>query len=407
MRKLVSLVVLSLVTAAFSQNIIFNPQGIVVNPNPSFEVDVRVNKSGAAPSYQIGESISISATVNADAWVYLFNVRSDGEVVQILPNDLDEEGRNNYLRAGQTKTFPPPNARYTFTIDGPTGLDKVIAVASRDQLSTSTLANFTQGEQMFSSNIGESGFASALSIIVSPLPQGNWVTDTAHFWVGNPPAQPTTGTLRIESSPSGAAAYINDAFIGYTPVNYTARGGDYNLRVESSGYQTFSQRVTIRNGDNTGIHASLNRQRQTGTVSFRSSPNRAEVYVGGNYLGTTPLNNQTFDTGSYTVRFERDGYTAATVNFTVNADSRQTITGSLEAQSGSLRIRANVGGAQVYLDGTHYGTIPSGSGVLDLSGITPGVYELTVVAPGFNSHSSTVRINAGSTAEVRVQQTRR
>jgi len=407
MRKLLSLMVLSLFTAALAQNVIINPQGIVVNPEPSFEVDVRLNRDGATPSYQIGENISISTTVSADSWVYLFNVRSDGEVVQILPNELDEEGRNNYLRAGQTKTFPPPGARYSFAVSGPTGLDKVIAVASRNQLSTSTLASFTQGEQMFTSNIGESGFASALSIIVQPLPQGDWVTDTAHFWVGSPPARPTTGTLRVESSPSGAAAYVDGDFIGYTPVNYTAAGGSYNLRVEASGYETFSQRVTIRNGETTGITASLSEVRRTGTVSFRSSPNRADVYVDGVYLGTTPLNNETFEAGRHTARFELAGHDPATVSFTVNPNSRQTVTGNLQAQEGSLRIRANVGGAQVFLNGVHQGTIPSGSGILDLTGLNPGTYELTVVATGFTTHTSTVRINAGSTAEVRVQQSRR
>ena len=91
----------------------------------------------------------------------------------------------------------------------------------------------------------------------------------------------------------------------------------------------------------------------------------------------------------------------------MSANSRQTITGTLQAQHGSLRIRANVGGAQVFLDGDHVGTIPSGSGVLDLSGLNPGTYELSVVAPGFSTHTSTVRINAGSTSDVRVQQTRR
>lgn len=407
MRKLISLLLLSFVTATFAQNVIINPQGIVVNPNPSFGVDVRLNKGGDTPSYQIGENISISVTVTEDSYIYLFNVRSDGEVVQILPNELDQEGRNNYLRAGQTKTFPPPGANYTFVIDGPTGLDKVIAVASRDQLSTRTLVNFTQGEQMFSSNIGEEGFASALSIIVNPLPRGNWVTDATHFWVGSPPAQPTTGTVTIESSPSGAQVFVGGDYVGRAPVSYTARGGTYNVRVEADGYQTFTQSITIRNGQHTGINASLSPVRRTGTVSFHSSPQGASVYVGGNHLGTTPLNNQNLEAGTYTARFERDGYTSASVSFTVNADTRQTVRGNLTAQTGNLRIRANVGGAQVYLDGNHQGAIPSGSGVLDLTGLNPGTYELVVVAPGFTTHTSTVRINPGSTSDVRVQQQRR
>src|SRR5690625_8042993 len=111
MRKLLSWTVLSLFTAALARCVIINPLGIVVNPEPSFEVDVRLNWDGASPSYQVGENISISTTVSADSWVYLFNVRSDGEVVQILPNELEEEGRNNYLRAGKTKKFKPPDAR--------------------------------------------------------------------------------------------------------------------------------------------------------------------------------------------------------------------------------------------------------------------------------------------------------
>lgn len=407
MRKLLSLLMLTFVTTAFAQNVIINPQGIVVNPAPTFDVDVRLNKSGATPSYQIGEGITISTTVTEDAYVYLFNVRSDGEVVQILPNELDQEGRNNFLRAGQTKTFPPPGANYSFVIDGPTGLDKVIAVASRDQLSTRTLVNFTQGEQMFSSNIGESGFASALSIIVEPLPRGNWVTDATHFWVGNPPSQPTTGTVTVESTPSNAFVFIDGDYIGRSPASYTARGGSYNVRVEADGYQTWTQSVTIRNGQHNGIHANLSPVSRTGVVSFHSSPQGARVYIGNEYLGTTPLNNREFNAGSYTARFERDGYSSASVNFTVNADTRQTVRGNLSAQTGNLRIRANVGGAQVYLDGNHQGTIPTGSGVLDLSGLNPGTYELVVVAPGFSTHTSTVRINSGSTAEVRVQQSRR
>src|SRR5690554_4782248 len=102
MRKLISLLMLLFVTHSFAQDFIVNPQGIVVNPRPEFEVDVRLNKAGEAPVYDVGEAIEISVTVSADAWIYLFNVRSDGQVVQILPNNIDQDGQNNFLRAGQT-----------------------------------------------------------------------------------------------------------------------------------------------------------------------------------------------------------------------------------------------------------------------------------------------------------------
>ena len=51
----------------------------------------------------------------------------------------------------------------------------------------------------------ESGFAGAFRIIVEPLPQQDWVTDTALFNVGRTPP-PAFGTLSLNTTPSGARA---------------------------------------------------------------------------------------------------------------------------------------------------------------------------------------------------------
>src|SRR5690625_5508552 len=75
MRRLTAVLIAVFMTAAFAQNVIVNPQGIVVNPKPSFEVEVWLDKSGSEPGYDIGEEIEISVRTNKDAYVYLFNIR--------------------------------------------------------------------------------------------------------------------------------------------------------------------------------------------------------------------------------------------------------------------------------------------------------------------------------------------
>src|SRR5690554_1757108 len=310
MRKLLSLLVLFLFSGAFAQDFVVNPQGPIVNPSPPCGVDVWLNKRGAEPVYQPGENITISASPTADAYIYLFNVRSDGEVVQILPNQYDAAGRDNFVRAGQTKVFPPQGGGYNFEVTQPFGLDKVIAVASRDQLNTSTLASFRSGEDFATSNLGESGFARALGIIVTPVPSTNWVTDTAHFWVGSPPARPTTGTINISSSPSGASAFVNDSYVGTTPISYTTQAGQYTIRVELPGYERHSGTINLSGGQSVNVNANLVPSRQTGTVRFRSTPNGASVWVNNQNLGTTPLNNIVLDVGSYEARFELAGYSS-------------------------------------------------------------------------------------------------
>lgn len=397
------------VTAA-QPRIVISPQSIVVNPLPSFEVDVftdRDTTGDASPSYQIGENISVGVRVSEDAYVYLFNVRSNGVVDQILPNRLDQNGENNFVRAGQTKYFPPQNAGYNFQVDGPRGLDKVIAVASKNTLNTSQLARFNGEEDFASSSIGESGFADTLSIIVRPIDQDSWVTDTALFYVGSRPSAPIYGSLNINSTPSGAEAYVDGQFVGYTPVRYGTRSGSRNVEVRLNGYETFNTSVNVQGGQRTPVNANLRQVVRSGTVSFNSNPSGATVSVNGQDYGSTPTGAITLDAGTYDARFSRNGYSDTSIRFTVNAGDDQDVNATLEAREGSVNVRANVGGASVFINGQEVGTVPNGTGLLNVGNLPSGSHELVVIAPGFRSHLSEFQVRGGQTTDVRVSQTRR
>ena len=188
-RSLLAALLLS--TVVFSQSFEVSPQAIVVNPAPGFGVDVWLNKDASgdgSPVYEVGEQVRIGVRVDEASYVYLFDIRSNGEVTQIFPNRFDGD---NYLRANETRTFPPTQARYVFDIAPPRGLSKVVAVASKSQLDTSQLASFQREADFATSNIGEDGFIQSFAIVVRPIPQQNWVTDTALYHVGSRTAQAT------------------------------------------------------------------------------------------------------------------------------------------------------------------------------------------------------------------------
>lgn len=415
MKRLFALLLLAVVVAvpAWAQSqqdgVVFSPQSIVVNPRPGFEVDVFLERGSGSdiPTYRVGESIRIGVEVSEDAYVYLFNVRPNGEVQQLLPNRYDEAGQNNRLRAGETRYFPPQNARYTFNAEPPRGLDKVIAVASKSQLDTRQLARFEEDPNFATSDIGEEGFAQQLSIVVRPIEQTNWVTDTALLYVGERPQQPAYGTLEIRTSPSDAEVYVDGEFVGYSPVNYGTRPGRHEVRVERSGYETWRETVNVRPGSTATVDARLRQVQRTGSVSFSSEPSGAEVYVNGNYIGTTPTRSVSLDAGSYTARFRLGGYQEATVSFDVRPGGSQTVNARLQSQRGSLFVQANVGGARVYVDGEFRGNIASGSGQLRVSDLSAGSHELVVLAPGYRTYMNEIRIDSGSTTEIRVRQERR
>ncbi len=203
-----------------------SPQSIIVNPvDNTLSVRVTTDRGGSNPVYNIGDPIRVSVNVNQDAYVYLFSVHSDGKVDLILPNKLS--GGNAYLRANETRTFPPSGAAYQLNVDGPAGQDKVLAVASKRQLNLNEIAQFQGSNQFADVQVtGQDNLARALSIVVQPVPASDWETAVAYFQV-----QGGYGTVR----PPNGDAYI------FKPLELVAYPGavvqynnndDQNARIE-------------------------------------------------------------------------------------------------------------------------------------------------------------------------------
>ena len=263
---------------AFTQSD-FRSQSIVVNPYPSYQVNVFVDKDpsgNGSPSYTIDEEIRIGVQPSEASYIYLFNIRSNGTITQILPNRLDSYGADHFVQAGHTRYFPSHDSRYRFTIDGPEGLDKVLAVASKQPLDTHTLASFTSGRDFATSSMGETNFASTLSIIVNPLPSETWVTDTALFYVTgfNRPAPPPYpvyppspvypppvtqyGTIDVTTYPAGATIYVDGQFMGYAPTRLSnINTGSRVIRLELNGYVPFNTTVNLRANEVYPINVNL------------------------------------------------------------------------------------------------------------------------------------------------------
>ena len=415
MRTLAFLGLIGLLPVVQAQGAVLSPEAIVVNPVPAYEVEVSTQDldGNSKTNFAIGEAIRVSVRVTEDAYVYLFDVRSDGSVNQILPNNYDANGQNNFVRAGETKYFPPQGAQYNFTAAAPAGLDKVIAVASQTPLDTSTLATFQQDPNFASSNLGEQDFAEGLSVIVRPLPQNDWVTDTVLVYVGGAeapaPAQ-QVGTVTVTSDPVGARVLIDDLVVGTTPLRYSVLSGTHRIRVEAEGYSTFETSLDVVAGETRGVQTTLQSQQPAqpeqslGQAGFDSTPSGAEVYVDGQLVGTTPMTNVRLTVGEHQARFVLDGVGEDTINFTVRAGSYQNVSGVLQAQQGTLELTGNVGGANVFVDGSRAGTIPNGSGRLTFDDLSPGKHEITVTAPGYSTFVGEFEILAGQATSLTVSQ---
>jgi hypothetical protein len=377
---LLAIVLLPLTWVARARSVI-SPESIIVNPVPA-QVGVRVWVGKApsglgAPGYYPGNPIHIFVHVTQNSYVYLFNIGPHGRIDLILPNHYSNGG--NYLSAGTTRVFPGPGDPFNFTVTGPFGLNRVLAIASRVPLQLGQIAQF-QGQGFARVRVrGESGLAHALSIAVHPVPQASWVSAVAYYQVANPHPRPQTGTLQLRSNPSGAFVFVDNQLVGRTPLDLPVRPGAHQVRFSDPGYYPEQTSAFVARGQIDTLSVTLARRIQQGDLLVTSNVPGAEVDLDGNPLGQTPLTVHQLTAGSYRLSVSRAGY--QTFNRQVEiVPGLTTVNAQLNPLRDLLQVFSNVNGATVFANGHPIGRI--GNGSLSRS-LTPGSYQIVVLAGGY------------------------
>lgn len=396
MKRLLAMLTVAALGMGLAQQV--SPQRIIVNPNPTdLSVKTWVDKDPAKRGdvvYRLGETITIYAQVNQDAYVYLFNINAEGKIDLILPNAFDQD---NFLRRNETRRYPPAGARYTFRIDPPEGLNRVLAIAAKRPIAISQIADVARGEVRVS---GAENLGRALSIVVDPLPDRDWVSDLATFYVGRVTPNtitpvPSTATLEVTSNPSGAQVLIDGRLVGNTPLTFSTNPGRTEIQVRLAGYSTYETTVNLRQGETTRVQANLVSERRTGDLEVSSNPVGAEVFVNGTRAGVTPL-RVTLNEGTYDVRVAANGYIdfRSNVQITRGTTSRVNATLTAVRRTGELQVTSNVNGAEVFINGSRAGVTP-----LRVT-LDEGSYEVRVSSGGFGDFRTTARVEQGRTVSI-------
>jgi hypothetical protein len=103
------------------------------SPAKNLKITLRTGKN--QDLYEIGETIKFMFRTNRDCFVTLFDIGTDGSVVQLFPNKAHPDNR---VRHDRTYEIPPPKAGFRLRVQGPQGVERVIAVATLKPLASPT-----------------------------------------------------------------------------------------------------------------------------------------------------------------------------------------------------------------------------------------------------------------------------
>ena len=218
------------------------------------------------------------------------------------------------------------------------------------------------------------------------------------------PITPTTGNIKISSTPSGAAVYVNSVYYGTTPHTVSnLPAGNNDLRLTYSGYNDYRDTINIVAGQTETTYATLTAQVTYGTLSVSSTPSNANVYLDGAYKGTTPRTIGGLSKGAHTLEVTMPGYQEWTNTVQIHSNQVTYVTAPLtadpQATTGSISVTSNPSYASVYVDSVYYGTTNPGH-PLFANNIAAGSHSVKVSLSGYTDSVSTVTVNSGQTTTV-------
>ncbi|MDD1693839.1 MAG: PEGA domain-containing protein [Methanoregula sp.] len=152
----------------------------------------------------------------------------------------------------------------------------------------------------------------------------------------------TSGSLQIDSTPAGAAVYVNGDYQGNTQSTlYVTQlsPGTYSLRFSMPDYQTVTQTAVVQAGIINDIRVDMvpvtpgPTPDTTGQINVGSSPQGAAIWLDSKLRGITPMILADIPSGSHAITLKMNGYQDWSSTVNVEAGSYEEISGTLSPGS--------------------------------------------------------------------------
>ena len=215
------------------------PEGIIIQPNEQdFTIEINTNHQVYSPT----ERLQISVELSHDAFVYIYDINPEGKVNLIYPNGFSKV---NFLKAGKHRL--PATDEYSLLISGPFGVERLQALAllkpmpileltSQNDLDVHVFPQLSADPVELKPQVQE-----MIEIHAEP---GEWAADWTELHI-----TPPLATLSVNSYPEGAYIFVDDQFVGQSPLQLSVTPGRVNLRMSRDGFSDWTARFDVANRD--------------------------------------------------------------------------------------------------------------------------------------------------------------
>ncbi len=201
-----------------------------------------------------------------------------------------------------------------------------------------------------------------------------------------------TGWIILESDPSGASVYINNEFVGNTPLNnYKQSYGTYQYRLESPNYHPATGTIELNAGR---FEQSIALKPAFGSISVKSNVAGAKILLDGKPTGkNSPATLTEIPSGSHSITLQLDKYAPKQQNVVVEDGQTADVFMSLDARFARITINS-INGAEIYSNGKLMG-----KGFIS-EDMMEGYYDIEVRLAHYKSVTKQIQVIAGQSQDI-------
>lgn len=207
--------------------------------------------------------------------------------------------------------------------------------------------------------------------------------------------------LSIATNPSDADVLLNQKSIGTSPIKdfKLESSGQISLTITKNGFTSVDTILTVEAGKKENLSFNLNPV-QKEKINITTNPSGAKLFVDGNPLNNSPVENYSLSSGKHRLRIEKVGYNIIDTLITVDQKSNKQFSFILIKDPdfkglGILKIDSNPVGATVILNGQIVGNTPY------LNNEQPVAdYQLVLRQDGFADYTESFKILLNKTKTI-------
>ena len=183
------------------------------------------------------------------------------------------------------------------------------------------------------------------------------------------------GILQVSSMPSGAKIFMNDTPRGLTPAIIKIEEGEYTVKIEKNGYNSYKQQVILSKGTTVKINPHLNIK--LASMVITTDPEGAAISVNGRKYNDSPLTLEGMQPGTYVIEAVLPHYDIAHREVSVAPGQNATVNLKLDSNMCGIDLLVNPPGVAIYIDGkkrgvTKIGDVPGESKIFEVRNLPSG-----------------------------------